>query len=450
MQHLNLEILTEENKKRIQKPQPASNDFYWDKFRGVDFPTFWSMVGPAKKDGTTGDIYPYEQELLDLIAQGKRYLWIKKATGLGITEFFIRWIAWQALKDDSLQGAQVCIVTGPRIELANTIIQRIKNLFAGHSFKSKETVVELNRCRIEAYPSHHLDTMRGLPNVKIILLDEADFFPPGEQQDARDVSERYIAKSNPYIFMVSTPNLPGGLFESIEKEQNCLYERVFLPYTVGMGHIYSEKEIAIAKQSPSFEREYNLKYGQGIGNIFPYQLVDAITTLYDLNLQNGQKVLAIDPAYGSSKFGIVGCEKLGGVVYVKLAEQHERPSPAAMLEYVSKIAKDYDIVLVDSAHGGLARDLKERGIAASTVVFSKELGNDKEGMVVTTVQAVRGHRVRIHPRFTELQYQLKAVTYNDKGHPDKKKLTFDLGDPFMMAVNHLMRGQVMWADLGRG
>jgi hypothetical protein len=25
--------------------------------------------------------------------------------------------------------------------------------------------------------------MRGLPNVSFILLDEADFFPPGQQQD---------------------------------------------------------------------------------------------------------------------------------------------------------------------------------------------------------------------------------------------------------------------------
>jgi hypothetical protein len=54
--------------------------------------------------------------------------------------------------------------------------------------------------------------MRGLPNVSFILLDEADFFPPGQQQqDARDVSERYIAKSNPYIVLISTPNAPDGL-----------------------------------------------------------------------------------------------------------------------------------------------------------------------------------------------------------------------------------------------
>jgi hypothetical protein len=48
--------------------------------------------------------------------------------------------------------------------------------------------------------------MRGLPNVSFILLDEADSVYPGQQQDdARDVSERYIAKSNPYIVMISTP-----------------------------------------------------------------------------------------------------------------------------------------------------------------------------------------------------------------------------------------------------
>jgi len=60
--------------------------------------------------------------------------------------------------------------------------------------------------------------MRGLPNLSSILLDEADFFPPGQQQHARGVSERYIAKSNSYIVVVSTPNAPEGLFERIEKE----------------------------------------------------------------------------------------------------------------------------------------------------------------------------------------------------------------------------------------
>jgi late competence protein required for DNA uptake (superfamily II DNA/RNA helicase) len=171
-------------------------------------------------------------------------------------------MAWLCLKDNALSGSQMCIVTGPRIDLAIALIVRMKRLFtAGKglitSFDTKETVIELNGVKIEAFPSHHLDAMRGLPNVSFILLDEADFFPVGQQQDARDVSERYIAKSNPYIVMVSTPNAPDGLFERIEKESEdtCIYKRLFLDYTCGIGKIYTQEEIEKAKASPSFERQ---------------------------------------------------------------------------------------------------------------------------------------------------------------------------------------------------
>ena len=111
-------------------------------------------------------------------------------------------MAWLCFERREIFGAgsQMCIVTGPRIELAITLKDRMKALFhnqTGTTFDSKETVIELNDVHIEAYPSHQLDSMRGLTNVSFIYLDEADFFPPGQQQDARDVSERYIAKSNP-------------------------------------------------------------------------------------------------------------------------------------------------------------------------------------------------------------------------------------------------------------
>ena len=134
----------------------------------------------------------------------------------------------------------MCIVTGPRIELAITLIDRMKGLFSTYNmskFDTKETVIELNGVHIEAYPSHHLDSMRGLTNVSFIYLDEADFFPPGQQQDARDVSERYIGKSNPWIVMVSTPNTPEQLFDRIEHEpeETCFVQeiiRLFLDYTL--------------------------------------------------------------------------------------------------------------------------------------------------------------------------------------------------------------------------
>jgi hypothetical protein len=106
-------------------------------------------------------------------------------------------------------------------------------------------------------------------HISFVLLDEADFFPPGQQQDARDVSERYIAKTNPWIIMVSTPNAPDGLFEKIEKEpvRTYLYKRLLLDYSYGLDRIYTREEIDKAKAS-SFEREYNLKYLGLIGNVF--------------------------------------------------------------------------------------------------------------------------------------------------------------------------------------
>jgi late competence protein required for DNA uptake (superfamily II DNA/RNA helicase) len=221
---------------------------------------FNHIVGLPQKDGNNKPLYDYEGIILNsLVTQGSnKHLWIKKATGLGISEFMLRFMAWLCLKDNALSGSQMCIVTGPRIDLAIALIDRMKKLFAGKgliNFDTKETIIELNGVKIEAFPSHHLDAMRGLPNVSFILLDEADFFPPGQQQDARDVSERYIAKSHPYIVMVSTPNAPDGLFEGIEKEAEatCLYRRIFRDYTYGIGKIYTAEEIEKAKASPRIE-----------------------------------------------------------------------------------------------------------------------------------------------------------------------------------------------------
>ncbi len=56
----------------------------------------------------------------------------------------------------------------------------------------------MNQVRIQAYPSHHVSTMRGF-SPSFIFLDEAVYFSPGEQQVAKIVAERYIGKSNPYI-----------------------------------------------------------------------------------------------------------------------------------------------------------------------------------------------------------------------------------------------------------
>ena len=255
----------------------------------------------------------------------------------------LRLMAWLCLRNNDYIHSQMCIVTGPNQDIAIKLIKRMKGLFEhklGITFDSKETVLELNGCTIEAFPSNHLDAYRALNNPKFILIDEGDFFRKGEQEDVRHVSERYIAKSDPYIVMVSTPNTPGGLFERIEKEpeSTCLYKRLYLDYTVGLGKIYTTEEIERAKQSPSFEREYGLKYLGRIGNTFlPSDIEKAITNSSyepDQWIYGTRKSMGIDPAWGSSAFGIVITRFVDRKVQILYADQFERPDFNEMIQKV--------------------------------------------------------------------------------------------------------------------
>ncbi len=443
---------------------------------------FNHIIGLPQKDGDDKPLYDYEEIIFDsLIGSAKdKHLWIKKATGLGISEFMLRFMAWLCLKDNALAGSQMCIVTGPRIDLAIALIDRMKKLFANSkdiaaaaAFDTKETVIELNGVKIEAFPSHHLDAMRGLPNVSFILLDEADFFPLGQQQDARDVSERYIAKSNPYIVMVSTPNAPEGLFERIEKESEdtCLYKRIFLDYTYGIGKIYTAEEIAMAKQSPSFEREYNLKYLGKIGNVFHTKDIEAAIEKgrkYDPDASNAyssftSRSMGIDPGYGSSAFGVVVTQWVDDHIQILHAEEYNRPDYNEMLSVVYGLISKYQIdkVYIDGANPSFIKSLKlqigEEADYDKVIARYKSEGfgaeNATKDMTIVPVnfnkehKAMLGHckmileheprngKIAINPdRFDKLITSLRTAVDND-GVLDKESTSFnDISDAFRLAL----------------
>ena len=144
-----------------------------------------------KSQTMTGNI---RQTHLDVLAQkGNELIYpfkvkhvaILKASKTGITEFCLRIIAWLCIRNDELRGSQMIIFTGPRLELAVSLINRIKDLFKVHgmTFTEKETVLNLNGVRIEAFRSHHADSARGLPNVSLIFADECSFFPDREKDN---------------------------------------------------------------------------------------------------------------------------------------------------------------------------------------------------------------------------------------------------------------------------
>ena len=431
----------------------SENTVYWEQFKGLSWSQFNEKIGMPLNVKTKlhTKIYQYEDDLIQDILKYKM-VWVKKATGLGITEIINRFIAWMCTKDDSFRDNQidvsVVIFTGTRTRLAVQIIERIKNLFPDYIFEERETIGYINGAKIESFPSSSTETARGLSPF-IVFIDEGDFFEKNEQEEARTTAERYIIKTHPYIIFVSTPNLPGGLFERMEKEEPSQYHKIFLPYTIGLRDgMYTQIEIDEGKKSPSFEREYNLQYGVGTGDIFNSEQVDMITEDYDLSLNGGAKLITVDPAYGSSNFAILGFEQINGIIYVKDEIERTRPTPSEMMDTLIILSQKYDncLMLVDSAHTGLIRDLQNRGINTQPIVFGSMSEDNKQSLIskmtFESAQAVKEKRVRIHRSMKTLIGQLKAVCFNSKGHPDKIKLNFDSGDCFIMGVNHLKSNRI--------
>ncbi len=431
------EIAFHDNVIKLRQLLPAEEDdisINFPQYRGLSFKEFWEAL-PNKLE-----YFDYEEELTSILENNKK-LWIKKATGLGITEWTIRWIAWNCLKDDKWRDTQVdvsaVIITGANQDLTNKVVGRMKSLF-NSEFKTKESVVILNGCRIEAFPTNHLSPARGL-NPKVVMLDEADFFPNRYQDEARTVAERYIPKTNPHILLISTPNLPGGLFERMESETDNGYVMKQMDYTIGVNKVFRPEDIETAKKSPSFEREYNLKYGFGTGDVF--ENLENIITEYDLQVIGGRGGCYGDPAFGSSNFGVLGGEIRDGLLYITEANEFPRPSPSAMLDVMEDMAHRYnDNCKIDSAHPGFIRDLETRGIPALPINFGLQIRDHESAniqslrskMAINAAQMVKNGKVRIHPSHTKLISQLRAAQFDIKGGIDKSELNFDIGDCFIM------------------
>jgi hypothetical protein len=72
---------------------------------------FNHIIGLPTKEGLEKPMFDYEKILYDSLliphnqnplnyAFKNKHLWVKKATGLGVTEFFVRLMAWLCLRND--------------------------------------------------------------------------------------------------------------------------------------------------------------------------------------------------------------------------------------------------------------------------------------------------------------------------------------------------------------
>jgi len=333
---------------------------------------FNHIIGLPEKNGRPLSIFDYEIELTKYLKAYKN-LWVKKSRGLGLTEFFLRYLTWLCVRNNHWFGYRACIITGPRVELAREEILRIKQFLQPKftTFNSNNDTVIINGVTIQAFPSNAM-SLRGYAKVFWIMLDEADFFPLHQQREARAAAEGYRLKSAPWIILVSTPNRRGGIYETIEKQDESEhgYKKLEYLYQRGLGKIYDPGEIEAESKKGYFKREYCGLYDYDTGNLFPLATLDRIESngrkLTDFDTVNyyTKKSLGIDVGYGSSNTAFVITEKIDGYIRVIYAQQFNRPVSEEMIKLATNLIFHYQLnrnnnqVYVDAANPAFIRSLK--------------------------------------------------------------------------------------------
>ena len=382
---------------------------------------------------------------------------VYKSTGLGITEFFCLWIIWKCVTDPWFAGKHVVIVTGPGHDLGKKIIDRFKKFcdkgnveYVDHGVNS----LNINGCPVEAFPSNNIDAARGLPRVSVFFGDEAAFFSARRTNDkpVQKVGERYMAKGGAYTIWVSTPG------ESIE----CFFYELFKnpgKYTkfefyekwglkkdpVTKTSIYDKKEVELARTLPSYPMEYQGQWGVNVGDIYNQESVDLIShdnySVIPSDLSQ-KRWGFVDAGFGSSNFGIVLFQNIGGIPHTIFAKDYERKSATQMIEEIGRLSELYNITNwgSDSANPEIIKDMRDTLHLTVTGYAFNQYGKQ---MTQYAAMQVAKLRARIHPTHEKLKQQVQTIRYKKNGQPDKNNSNpFDLGDCFQGGIwmNHTGAG----------
>lgn len=345
---------------------------------------FNCIIGWPTKNDTTFPIFDYEELIFNTIEQNQN-IWIKKARGIGVTTFLIRYLVWKILHSNELDGKSIFIISGTREEFANYVKKKMEDLFLPRFpnviFDSKYTELWINKTWIKVMPTKNIKDVRGYMDVAYLFIDEADHFDKSIQEELEPAITAYEEKSKGKTIMVSTPNAPGGLFERIERDEHSKYKKLFLGYELGLGKIYDPEYIAQKRLEPEFEREYNLKYLGKVGNVFTPSQIDKAIELgeqYKHLPINPYSIasIGVDPGFSTSSTAIVMTEflKEQTTIRVTYAQEFERANPQDLVNLIFKMylehGTDNTFVFVDGSNTGFVNLCK--------IAFSESLRWEKQ------------------------------------------------------------------------
>lgn len=390
-------------------------------------------------------------------------------------------MGYLALSGDTYRARRFVIVTGPKVKIAWDLIRRMKYLYQEYILEdSRLDSLVLNGVTIEAFPSNTI-SMRGYEDFKFILLDEADFFEPSEQEEVMAVARGYIAKTNPWIVMVSTPHEPNSLFHRIEQmksDEEAGFIRLQYLYQRGIGKIYEKAELEKEKEQPYFKREYEGQYSYGVGTLFSEASIlecERLGREIDTRIQHirpsirdaTRKSLGIDVGYGSSRTAFVLTEYVDGVIRIELSEQFTRPDFDAMVRRAYDLVRQHSLdngtnkVFVDGSAPEFIKSFKrligEEPNYINLVALAKQSDTElyhlmnvvpvnfsqlNQAMLDNTKKIVDRHVLAINPDASQGHIDLLTDMRIAKNKPDSFKLDksaenkMDLFDALRLALEY--------------
>ena len=132
----------------------------------------------------------------------------------------------------------------------------------------------------------------------------------------------------------------------------------------GRGKIFDDKFLDEQKEKdPAFySREYEGRYGFGLGNVFLYEDIEKCCSLWKEVKINHNCVIScgIDPGFGSSKFAITILQLEDNILRVMYAKEFEKASYEQMLFEVSRLKTIYrpGKIYVDGSKPDFIKSLK--------------------------------------------------------------------------------------------
>ena len=246
--------------------------------------------------------------------------------------------------------------------------------------------------------------------------------------------------------------------QRIENDVNSKYVKLKLDYTYGLDRIYDRAFIEKMKLQPEFEREMACKYLGRVGNLLSQKTIDYAVSLGEqFNIKHEPMnpyaihSLGIDPAFGSSAFGLVLTEHIPerDIIRVLLAEQYENhPDPQAMIDRIFEIHRQYWNlwIFIDASARGFITSLKiafgeninyqsvDEVHPGNNKVLPISFSKEHKTMLSHMEQLFNTHKVAVSPEFDKLVIALKTAVVNEYSLDKEQSSYNDLTDALRLSL----------------